>query len=233
MRDGGLAPSSSVAECWQVRTIPEPDRDLGDGLHVRVVALGCGAVLGVLLGIPLSALLGLSGFSFVAFTIGFAIATAFTIRRLMIGIPEAVASFVQRMVFPSGSTSPYAKVYSQEQSLAARGDIDGALVAYQDAMRLNPEDPEPRFQAAELLFRSADPSRAIELFAEARRLASTDRSRELYATQRLIDLYLGPLNQESRALVELRRLVERFPGTREGQAAREVIARLKRRETGE
>jgi hypothetical protein len=210
-----------------VRTRPERDRDLGDNLHGRIAALVYGAVLGVLFGIPVSALLGLRGLGFVAFTLVFALVTAFTIQRIVIGVPDAVASFFTRMVFPSGSTTPYAKVYSREQSLAARGDVAAALEAYEEAMRLNPADPEPRFQAAELVFRSSDASRAATLFAEARRLAADDRGRELYATQRLIDLYLGPLQNEGRALVELRRLVDRFPATREGEAARELLARLK------
>jgi hypothetical protein len=214
-----------------VRTLPEPDRDLDDGLAARIAARVYGAVLGVLFGIPLAVLVGASGVWFVAFVAGFALATSFVIHRVMTGVPNAVAGFVQRMVYPSGYTTPYAKVYSMEQSIAARGDVEGALDAYQDAMRLNPVDPEPRFQAAELAFRSPDP-RAIALFNEGRRLAGDDRSRELYATQRLIDLYLGPLKNDPRALVELRRLVDRFPNTREGKAAADVIRRLKQTEMG-
>jgi hypothetical protein len=50
---------------------------------------------------------------------------------------------------------------------------------------------------------------------------------ELYVTQRLIDLYLGPLHNDIRVLVELRRLTERFPGTREADAAHRLLTRLK------
>jgi hypothetical protein len=92
--------------------------------------------------------------------------------------------------------------------LAVRGDHAGALEAYDAAMRSS-HGPEPRFQAAEMLFRSATPERAAALFAEARRLSGDHRARELYATQRLIDLYLGPLGDSPRALVELRRLSDR------------------------
>ena len=215
-----------------MRTLPESDRDLDDGLAARIAGRVYGAALGVLFGIPLAALVGASGVWFIAFVLGFALATSFAIRRTMIGVPNAVAGFIQRIVFPSGYTSPYAKSYSMEQSIAALGDVEGALDAYQDAMRLNPTDPEPRFQAADLAFRSADPSRAIALFNEGRRLAGDDRSRELYATQRLIDLYLGPLENDPRALVELRRLVDRFPTTREGKSAVDVIRRLKQTEQG-
>jgi hypothetical protein len=216
-----------------MRTLPESDRALDDGLAARIVARVYGALLGVLFGIPLAVLVGASGTWFIVFVAGFALAISFVIHRVMTGVPNAVAGFVQRMIYPSGYTTPYAKVYSMEQSIAARGDVEGALDAYQDAMRLNPTDPEPRFQAAELAFRSKDPSRAIALFNEGRRLAGDDRSRELYATQRLIDLYLGPLKNDPRALVELRRLIDRFPNTREGKSAVDVIRRLKAEATRE
>jgi hypothetical protein len=42
-----------------------------------------------------------------------------------------------------------------------------------------------------------------------------------------VDLYLGPLNDRGRALVELRRLVETYPDRREAQFARDAISRLK------
>ena len=149
------------------------------------------------------------------------------IHRMITRITEGTANAVLRVVWPTGESSPYAKTYSSEQALAARGDVDGALEAYEAAMRLHPTDPEPRFQAAELLFRSPTPEKAVVLFAEARRLSAGQRARELYATQRLIDIYMGPLGDDARALVELRRLSDRFPGTREATAAKELLARLK------
>jgi hypothetical protein len=111
--------------------------------------------------------------------------------------------------------------------MAARGDIEGALKGYRLAMHQNPDDPEPRFRVAELLFRGDHPDKAVAFYREGRDLAGTNRARELYATQRLIDLYLGPLGDDVRALVELRRLVERFPGTAEAAAARNVLLRMK------
>jgi len=49
----------------------------------------------------------------------------------------------------------------------------------------------------------------------------------LYAAQRLIGLYDGPLGEPGRALVELRRLVERHPGTDVAAGARAAIAQIK------
>lgn len=208
-----------------MRTLPDDQPD--DRLPARIAGLVYGAILGVLFGVPLAALQGLTGLAFIGFVLVFAVVAAFVINRVMRGVPDGMAAFIQRMIYPSGSTTPYAKVYSQEQSIAASGDVEGALEAYQAAMRNNPADPEPRFQAAELAFRSADPSRAVALYIEGRRLGGADRARELFATQRLIDLYLGPLNDEGKARVELRRLTERFPGTREANAALVVLKRMK------
>jgi len=87
-------------------------------------------------------------------------------------------------------------------------------------------DPEPRFQAAEMLLRSSRPERAARYFTQGRRLSPNDRSRELYATQRLIDLYWGKLQDNARARAELRQLITRFPGTREAAAAQKLLDTL-------
>ena len=186
-----------------------------------------GGVLGILFGAPLGWLLQLRGpwlLLFVALSIW---AMGVFLRGLMTTVVNGTANLFLRMVWPSGDSTPYVKTYSAEQAKAARGDIEGALKGYRVAMRQNPGDPEPRFRVAELLFRGEYPDKAIAFFKEGRDLAADNRARELYATQRLIDLYLGPLGDDVRALVELRRLVERFPGTREAAAARNVLLRMK------
>ena len=198
--------------------------------YARVWAISLG-VFFAFLGFPLGYLLGVRDFWILPFMLLCGVLGGYSIRRMISGVTDGVARGVARAVLPSGDTTPYAKTYSYEQSLAVRGDVAGALEAYEVAMLDNPTDPEPRVQAAELLMRStreADVMRAAELFREARRLApEDDRARELYTTQRLIDCFLGPLDDPGRARVELRRLSERFPGTREAAAALIALARLK------
>ena len=46
-------------------------------------------------------------------------------------------------------------------------------------------------------------------------------------SERLIDLYLGPLKDEGRALVELRRVATRWPDSPEGKGALQAIANIK------
>ena len=204
-----------------------PDDDLDRGLPERIAAAVYGIVLGVLFGLPLGWLLKLRGPWLFLFGILAGWTMGVFLKRMTTGIAEGMASFFLRMVWPSGDSTPYEKTYSAEQAMAARGDIEGALKGYRIAMRQNPGDPEPRFRVAELLFRGDYPEKAIAFFKEGRELVGDNRSRELYATQRLIDLYLGPLGDDVRALVELRRLVERFPGTKEAAAARNVLLRMK------
>jgi hypothetical protein len=159
------------------------------------------------------------------FVLACLVAAVFTFVRITTRFPEGMAQALQRFVFPSGYSTPYEPTYSHLQAVAARGDVDSALRGYQEAMRLHPTDPEPRFQVAELLMKSK-PEKAAWYLGQARRLANRP-DRELYATQRMIDLYLGPLNDRVRARMELKRLVDRFPGTDEADAARTVLTELR------
>lgn len=209
----------------RVTTIPEDDLDRS--LPERIAGAVYGVVLGILLGGPLGWFLKLRGSWLLLFVLLSAWVIGTALRRMSMTIVEGTANAFLRLVWPSGNSTPYEKTYSAEQAMAARGDYEGALVSYGAAMRLNPTDPKPRFLAAEMLYRSPAPEKAAALFAEARRLSGDNRAGELYATQRLIDLYLGPLRNDVRALVELRRLVERFPGTPEAAAARGVLLEMK------
>ena len=49
----------------------------------------------------------------------------------------------------------------------------------------------------------------------------------VYSANRLADLLSGPLGQPGRALVELRRLADRYPGSAVGDRAREAIKSMK------
>jgi hypothetical protein len=67
------------------------------------------------------------------------------------------------------------------------------------------------------------------LFERARRLPNVGDVAIRYASQKIIDIHLGPGGDEGRALVELRRFITMFPDGREADGARAAIARLKQR----
>ena len=196
------------------------------GLPARIASWVYGIALGLVFGWPFGIMVGAKGVPLVLVMIASMIVAGYTIRRIMTVVPEGMARAFLYMIWPSGQSTPYEPTYSNEQALAARGDYAGALEAYDEAMRLRPMDPEPRFQVADLLLKSSTPEKAARYYVQGRRLSSGNRARELYATQRLIDLYLGKLDDRPRARVELRQLVSRFPNTREAAAAAKVLKEL-------
>lgn len=192
--------------------------------RLTAVAIGIGAAA---MGYGLAIVNGVSGARMLFTIVASGLAGGLIARYLITGVIDVASTAIARAVLPTGRSTPYARAYSYEQSLAARGDLSGAVQAYAAAIAQHPDDPEPCFQVAELLARAGDARASAEHFAVGRRRAAGDRARELYATQRLIDLHLGPLADHGRALVELRRLIERFPGTPEAEAARTALTRLK------
>jgi hypothetical protein len=206
---------------------PMPYDELDErGLPARIGSWVYGILLGLLFGWPFGVLMGAKGVSLLQVVIGSIFLAGYTIKRIMTVVPEGMAKAFVYLIWPSGQSTPYQPTYSNEQALAARGDLAGAVAAYEAAMRLRPMDPEPRFQLAELLLQSSTPERSARYFTQARRLSTDHRARELYATQRLIDLYWGKLQDYPRARAELRQLITRFPGTREAAAAQRLLDRL-------
>lgn len=138
------------------------------------------------------------------------------------GVARGIAAFL----FPSGASVPYEPTFSSHDAKEAAGDVAGAIAAYEETLRESPRNARALRQAAELHVRAGNAERAAALLQELRRVAPA-RDAELYATQRLADLYLGALGDDGRAMVELRRLAERFPGTREAEGALVALRRLK------
>ena len=84
-----------------------------------------------------------------------------------------------------------------------------------------------RLNAAELFVLAGNPRRAEALLREVQRHPARTDSHDLRASNRLIDLYLGPLAEPDKALRELRRLADAHAGTVVGDGARDAIARIK------
>ena len=142
--------------------------------------------------------------------------------------PRASSEGFLAFLWPNRGEAPRQATYSHIEALAAAGDIAGALGEYERVIAADPAAIVPRAQAAELYARGSDSARAAALFAEIRRIPGCSPQNDLYATQRLIDLYDGPLDQPAKSLTELRRIVERHKDSREAPFARTALARRKR-----
>ena len=130
-------------------------------------------------------------------------------------------------VLEPGGRGRETAVYSHAEALAVKGNLEAASKAFDQARAEHGEKASLLRAEADVQLRAeGNQERARELLMRLRKAADASRADELYATHRLIDLYLGPLNDEARAMSELRRLAERFPGTRDAEGA---LAELDRR----
>lgn len=126
-----------------------------------------------------------------------------------------------------GTATPSVADYSYEKSLVTRGMVREAIDAYESHIAAEPEQPAPYLLASDLHVREGDLARGRELLLAVRDLPTAKPADVLHATNRLIDLYLGPLDRPEEARRELRRLVERFPDTQAATHARAALERLR------
>ena len=134
---------------------------------------------------------------------------------------------------PSGNSTAYVPTFSHIEAIEIRGDLDGAAQAWADACVEHPTNALVWVKAGDFHLRlRKDPTAALAHFRVVRDLPGASEELVRYAHAKLVDLHLGPLADEGRALVELRRLIDRFPGTREAEQARATLARLKAERAG-
>lgn len=129
---------------------------------------------------------------------------------------------------PSGDSTAYTPTFSHIDTLVMRGDLEGAATAWEVAVLENPTNAGVIVKSADFHLRERrDPAAALPLYQRARQLNTGGEDLRRYVQQKIVDLYLGPLNDEGRAMAELRRLIDAFPQSREAEAAREALAAIK------
>ncbi len=171
---------------------------------------------------------GFDGWRAVLFTVVASSLSALLTYRVALASAAGAGGIARYVTMPSGASTPYEEQYSYQESLAARGDVAGALASYEAVISERPGLVSPRLKAAELHARQGkNARRAAELLREVRDLPTATAREALYASSRLVDLYGGALDDPGRALVELRRIVELYPNTDVAAGARVAIARIK------
>lgn len=193
------------------------------GLMVFGISMPLFALLAFKLNLQSSALL----------LVAFILVCSAAASAVVLGIAFTVANGAGRTFgrfTMGGSTTPYVEQYSREQAMVMRGDVDGALQSFEAVIRENPDAIDARIKAAELYAKEkGDHRRAAELFREVQRIPTVSSGQDIYAMNRLADLFNGPLGEPGRALVELRRLVERYPNSPAATHARTALKALKPR----
>lgn len=139
-----------------------------------------------------------------------------------------VAGAGWRHVMMSGASTPSEDQFSFQESLVIRGQVAEALASFESLIAERPLSAAPRLRAAALyVSRGDDPRRAAELCREIQRLPGVAAKDDIAATNRLAELLAGPLGEPGRAMVELRRLIDRHPDTDAALRARLMLAELK------
>lgn len=205
------------------------DRHGPAGAHYLKVA-GYGAIVFVLGSVMFSFLavkLGLTGLSAALFTLVAAGTLSGAAAYFGLGTGQAMADGAQYLT-AGGSSTPYEEQFSQEQALVMQRDYAAALALFEQRIAATPNEPRCRIAAADLYAtHGANPARAAELYREVQRIPGIASGRDIYVSNRLADMYLGPLRQPGRALVEFRRIIERYPGSPQAQHARMALANVK------
>ena len=164
---------------------------------------------------PFVLLLGGIGFGLLSWAINYAVI-------------QGSGSVAGTVHMPSGDTTAYVPTFSHIEALEIRGDLEGAATAWADACATHAGNALVHVKAADFHLRlRQDAATALALYRTVRDMPTAGREHVRYAQAKIVDLYLGPLEDEGRALVELRRLIDGFPGTREAEMAREALAKLK------
>ncbi|MEE9132337.1 MAG: hypothetical protein V3U13_02135 [Gemmatimonadota bacterium] len=137
------------------------------------------------------------------------------------------ASFLGRLYGGGSSGSPTPPTYWRAQALSARGSHAEALEALEVEVAQDPGDPGPCLRAAALCIKElGDPEAAAGWYKRARSAERITPETDVYVSMRLADLYESA-GEEGRVIVELRRLLERHPGSQYAATARSRLAVLR------
>ncbi|MEX1186703.1 MAG: hypothetical protein WEA80_08945 [Gemmatimonadaceae bacterium] len=143
----------------------------------------------------------------------------------IIGVSRLAGGSFSAFIQPQGT---YDETFSYEESLLARGHHAEAIAAFERHAAAGTGGATVVIRAADLHTRHGDLQRAADLFREAQRRPDLPAESHMYVTNRLIDLYTGPLPNLDAAVSELRRLIATHPSSDAAKHARTALVNLKR-----
>jgi hypothetical protein len=182
---------------------------------------------------PAQVLLGLVGlpveFRWALAWVGAPLATALGYAAVA-GMGGLASGAPINILHPGGGGKGAPPGYSHAEALAAAGRMSDAEAAF-EALHAECGDRVDVLHAeiAWQLKPGGSADRAKTLLQRLRKASGASRADELYAAQRLVDLYPGPLRDPERAMSELRRIIQQFPGSRDAEGAQTVLAALRDR----
>lgn len=219
-----------MAEDRSRRTFPEQPprpgglRDVDPADQAMLVWSFIAGALGLIMGGLLGFLVADKGWpTWIALLCPFAGAAGVVgLVRLVVGSGTTAAGTVYN---PSGRTTPRRTEHSRAESLAARGQYEEAVAAFEVAVAEDPTDPRPYLRVARI-YRDhlGRPEDAARWFRRASREAKTP---SVIARKELVELYMHRMNAPEKAVPELARMAEELAGTPEGEWAATKLRHVK------
>ena len=173
-------------------------------LRFMALVLGAATVLGFLVLLVLDSWL---------FLLGVAAAWAVLLLYLLLftRVVNPLGEAFGRILMPSGNSTPSAKGYSQIESLVARGEFAKAAEAYQAEIAADATGVGACERLGMLAMRELkDYALALVAYREAERRVAEPKRKLGYGLI-VAGLYRDQLKDPAKAVVELRRLLERYP----------------------
>lgn len=143
----------------------------------------------------------------------------------IIGVSRLAGGSFSAFIQPQGT---YEETFSYEDSLLARGNHAEAIAAFEQRILAGTGGTTVLVRAADLQAKHGNPQRAAELFRQAQRSAQVAPETHMYVTNRLVDLYTGPLANTDAAISQLRELIAVHPSSDAARHARAALVTLKR-----
>lgn len=223
-RRSRVKPDSGYGRTLYDRLGPEA-ADIQKTFNYSMIPAAGGAGIGIALAIRN----GMGGGAVLASAVAGAVIAGGGAALFITAVSQGMGAGFGEFIQPSGGTTPYEEQYSQEEAMVARGDVEAALASYERLITERPLLARPRLRAAELNAAGGrNRERAEALYREVQGLKGGSAQDDVYASNRLVDLYRSWPGRESRALRELRRLIDRYPGGEVATRARAGLLTLKR-----
>jgi tetratricopeptide (TPR) repeat protein len=204
-----------LRDWWE--KVSRVDASSNAGFFVAVL-MACGLIVAV------AAIMALLGGGLVPL----AIAAVFVPALLFLALLHATAlERGSRLMIAKGSSTPYTPQHSNLQALVAKGAYAEAAEAYREVIASQPQDLLACEQLVQLALRELkDYPLALFAVREAERRAPDARRGAGYALL-AANIYRDNLKDYGRTMVELRRILARYPDVPNAAALRAEIEELK------
>lgn len=212
----------------QVESLARTVAEVKTGPASLVIRVGADVVGGAILGRILASVLGTDALTALAAGASILVAySAVTSRLFWGGWVEGVVGVLTGQ--GGGARAPD---YSYPTSLAARGLIEEAVKAYEEACDERPGHPDPMLHAAWTLREHREWEKAVAWYRRALAAPRIDARRSASVARQVWEIHAAKLGTAAAAIPDLAAVVERFPGAEEMEWARRELAELRAEEGG-